>query len=524
MTREAGPDALTRACEAAPPFALALDFGTSSVRASLFDSRGRELNETRARIERDFRTGREGGAEMDADAAFVEAVSVIDATISRAPREILTRIEAFAFACFWHSLVGVDAEGRAATPVYLWADTRAASESARLKKYFDEREAHARTGCRFHPSYWPAKLLWIKNENSLAWRNVARWLSFGEYVCLRLCDDATASVSMASGTGLFNQALCAWDDALIEGLGLRIERLPALARDGQTFSLNDEYSSRWPALRGAKVFPAVGDGAANSIGAGCSTAESVALMIGTSGAMRVVSEGEPGLSPDASLWRYRVDRRRTVTGGALSDGGGLYEWMKASLRLDVPNVSLSNARDEDSNVSDESLEDALAALAPDAHGLTVLPFWAGERSVGWRESAQGAILGLNMHTRPVEVVRAALESVAYRFALIAEALLPHASKDAEIRATGGALVASRLWAQIIADALARPLRLSQVSEATSRGAVLLALEALGGIKDVSDPPAPRGEEIEPDMSRHAAYRRGLQRQRKFYDLLANADS
>ena len=164
------------------------------------------------------------------------------------------------------------------------------------------------------------------------------------------------------------------------------------------------------------------------------------------------------------------------------------------------------------------LEEEVARLEPDAHGLTILPFWSGERSTGWHARARGAVLGLGAHTRPAEIVRAAQESVAYRLALVSDALLLHAP-GAGLRASGGALLRSPAWARIIADVLGRPITLSPVAEASSRGAVLLALEALGKIKDVADVAAPPGETIEHDPKRHAVYRRARARQQKFYDLL-----
>ena len=166
------------------------------------------------------------------------------------------------------------------------------------------------------------------------------------------------------------------------------------------------------------------------------------------------------------------------------------------------------------------LEAEIASLEPDAHGLTVLPFWSGERSTGWHARARGAVLGLSAHTRPAEIVRAAQESVAYRLALICDALQEHAP-GAELRASGGALRRSPAWARIIADVLGRPLTLSPVGEASSRGAVLLALEALGKIKDVADVAAPAGETIEHEARRHAVYKSARERQQKFYDLLIN---
>lgn len=509
----------TPAGGAEPPFVLALDIGTSSVRAAVYDARAREVSGTGSRLARGFCTTADGGAEADAEESIAAVARVVDEALARSPREISSRVSSLAVACFWHSLVGVSREGRAVTPVYGWADTRAARQAARLRREFDERETHARTGCRFHPSYWPAKLLWLREERPPLWREAARWLSFGELLAERLCgaDAARASVSMASGTGLFDQRALAWDAPLVAALGLHPAQLPPVARRGETLALAQEFAGRWPALRGARVSPAVADGAANNVGEGCTSRASVALMLGTSGAMRVAYEGEPPAILDRGLWCYRVDERRVCVGGALSDGGGLYAWLKETLA--VTREEEGGAACE-AGAADEELERAVASAAPDAHGLTVLPFWSGERSTGWHPSAAGAILGLRTHTRPFEIVRAALEAVAYRFALLADALEAHAPRAA-VRASGGALRASRAWTQILADVLDRPVRPSRVGEASSRGAVLLALEATGAIKSLAGLDAPAGAAVAPDPARHVVYRRGLERQQQLYDLLVD---
>jgi len=338
---------------------------------------------------------------------------------------------------------------------------------------------------------------------------VALWVSPGEFLTLKFCGEVAASVSMASGTGLLDQRRCVWDEAMLDIAGLSESQLPPLAAAGWTFRLTDDYARRWPPLRDARWFPVIGDGAANNVGADCVDQSAAALMIGTSGAMRVAWAGEPPAALPAGLWCYRVDHRRVVVGGALSDGGGLYDWLSDSLKL---------------GADTEANEAALSALEPDAHGLTVLPFWAGERSTGWSAEARGAILGLTTNTRPIEIVRAAMEAIAYRFALIAESLLPFAP-GAEIRASGGALTASPTWTQILADVLGRPLKLAPAREASSRGAVLLALEALDVIEDIAKLPARAPDQIfTPDAARHALYLDGLARQQRAYDALVREPS
>jgi gluconokinase len=385
--------------------------------------------------------------------------------------------------------MGVDAHGAPTTALLTWADKRAVEQAKKLRAEFDEREIHARTGCRLHPSYWPAKLRWLKAEHPKQFEATHQWLGFGEYLCLRLfgetASDSTpfASVSMASATGLFDQHTCEWDPELIRAIRVPLETLPPISTDETRI--------------------VVGDGAANNIGGSCTTKETIALMIGTSGAMRVVYNGDPPANLPPSLWSYRVSRERIVVGGALSDGGGLLQWLIQSL----------NAGDNTA-----ALQQQLAALEPDAHGLSILPFWSGERSTGWNAEARGGIFGLRQQTTTLEILRAALEAIAYRFALIAHAL-DQIAPGATVIATGNALRSSPLWLQIIADVLGRPVMLGGSPEASMRGAALLALEAVGKIGNLEAVPVTIDEVFEPDMHRHARYREGLARQQDLYERL-----
>ena len=443
---------------------LSIDVGTSGFRGALFDEAGNQTQGVVRERVGDF-------AEVNPDLLVEEVLTTV--------HDLLAQAETIAISTFWHSLMGVDANGRPTTPLLTWADTRAVREANELRVEFDESEVHSRTGCRFHPSYWPAKLRWLKREQPERFRATRQWLGFAEYLCLRLFGESAMSVSMASATGLFNQRTCAWDREFIREIGVPEETLPAISSD--------------------RTRIVVGDGAANNIGGGCSTKDRIALMVGTSGAMRVVYTGEPPSKLPSSLWSYRVSEQRVVVGGALSDGGGLVQWL-------VQTLNTGNWQQE------------LAALEPDAHGLTILPFWSGERSTGWSTEARGGIFGLRQQTTTVEIMRAALESIAYRFALIAEAL-DEIAPNATVIATGNALRSSPVWLQIMADVLGRPVMLGGSPEASIRGAALLALEAVGTIGSIEEVSLSGNTGVEPDMQRHARYREGLARQEDLYARL-----
>ncbi|HKY42073.1 MAG TPA: FGGY-family carbohydrate kinase, partial [Pyrinomonadaceae bacterium] len=194
-------------------------------------------------------------------------------------------------------------------------------------------------------------------------------------------------------------------------------------------------------------------------------------------------------------------------GGALSNGGGLVKWLSESLNVDN-NAAL--------------LQSQLAALEADAHGLTILPFWSGERSPGWTADARGTIVGLRQQTTPLEIMRATLESIAYRFALIARAL-DQIAPGARIFASGNALRSSPVWLQIIADVLGRPLMFGGTAEASIRGAALLALEAVGKIASIEEDSIAVEQVFEPDMTRHARYQQAIARQEELYERILAAD-
>jgi len=403
--------------------------------------------------------------------------------------------EAVATSTMWHGLLGLGEDGRPVTPVYSYADARAADAAAALRDELDEEAVHARTGCRLHSSYWPAKLAWLRSTEPDRFARASAWVSPGEYVQRRLLGGAAASISMASGTGLLDLGRRAWDPEL----AARLEVAGALPRidDCPRAGLTAEWAERWPALRDVPWFPAWGDGACSNLGAGCDTAQRAALMVGTSGALRVLDRAEPP-TPPPSLWCYRVDAERILLGGSLSDGGSVVAWLRRLAQLPEP----------------AEAEAAIAAMAPDAHGLTILPLLSGERGPGWSDRAGATVHGLTTATTPLELLRAGLEAVALRFARL-YADLPG---EHTIVATGGGLAHSPAWTQIMADALGRPVVHSGVAEGSSRGAAVLALEAMGRTPG----PAPLGATFEPDPAATEAYRAAGERQQRLYQAVVTS--
>ncbi len=416
---------------------LALDVGSSSVRAQRFDRHG------------------------EADGKLRQEEYDDPAEVAATVRHVLADDEPDATSCFAHSLVAVDASWNALTPILGWRDTRSAGAAEWLAQRLDAQEVHARTGAFLHTSFWPAKLAWLAETEPEIFRRAAWFVSFADYLRGR----PETSLSLASSSGLLDLTTHDWDEELLTTLGIDRERLAQIAD-----------------------VPVWIDAACSNVGAGCTSRDRAALMVGTSGALRLLYESERP-QPKPGLFLYAVDERRVVEGGALSDGGNLHDWLE------------------------QTLADASGSLAerdPRDHGLVFLPFLGGERSTGWNPHARGTIHGLTFATTPLDLRQAAYEGVAFRFAAIAD-LLPDVR---DVVATGAALLHDRDWIQIMADALARPVTVSAVPEASLRGAAVLALERLG--HEVGE--APIAEVVEPRADRAEAYRAAREAHQRLYEL------
>jgi len=487
-------------------YIVSLDVGTSSVRTLLFDHRAVQQTAFGKQLSYRVSTTPDGGVEIDAE-ELARLLGECLTALHTQMRSAGLRASAVAFCTFWHSFLGVDEQGQPTTPILHLLDTRSTSYVDKLAERLDRAESHARTGTVFHTSYWPARLLWLADQHPEAIARTRHWWSFGEFFYHRLFGRAAASTSMQSGTGIWNPNRNDYDEAMLEVLPIRREQLPDPATmDEPSTGLREEWRQQWPDFDGIPWFPALGDGACNNIGSGCVTPDRVSLMVGTTGAMRAVLE-QPTVEIPPGLWCYRVDRRRLVLGGALSNGGEVFAWMRRTLQLP----------------DDAALEAELSEMTPGAHQLTLLPLFAGERSTGWRADARAAIAGMSLHTRPVEIVRAALESVSLRFRQIYELISDRIGEPREVIASGAALLKSPAWAQMMADALGRPVVSCQEPEATSRGAALLALERIGAIGHIKDLPPVTDVAYEPRIEHFAEYTAMLARQRKLYRKLFQED-
>jgi gluconokinase len=481
---------------------LVLDIGSSSVRAWFFDAEGRAADAgPRARHSYLWRTEPVGAMECDADALLAGVVSVLDGAVETA-RASGYRIAAIGIAAFWHSILGVDEDGRPLTPVYGWGDTRGTEEAIRLGGEVDEGELHSRTGCFLRPNYPTVRLAWLRATDPAAFAAVARWISFPEFVDAELLGERRVSYSVASGSGFLDINRLDWDAEALSMAGVRAAQLSPLVDTGAAArGVRSDLAARWPELAGVPWYPAIGDGAAANLGSDALGKDRVGLTIGTSAAVRLLWEPDGPVRVPRDLWCYRLDASRCVAGAALSNGGNAVAFLRDFLHLP------------------DDWEARVGEMEPDSHGLTILPFLLGERGPGWREETRSVVLGATASTLPEELMRAWLEAIAYRIGRVEDELQRSLHCEGDVLATGGALDASPVWAQILADVMNRGVALVAAREATARGAALVVLERIGWRARLREEEPEVSARFLPDPARHERYRAGAVRQQALLEAL-----
>lgn len=492
---------------------LAVDLGSSSVRASAYLLDGTSVEEST-----EFRnTEQSVDGTFDPQVLTEQTEQVVSGCLARV-RQLTgsANFIAVAWTSFAMSWLGVDSTGIPVTPVYTYSDACSGPYADSLRQELLHQgsleETWQRTGTPIHTAYAPAQLLRLAAEQADLVRQVACWQTLAASILARWRGQFSSPVSNSEvgWTGMLNRHSLTWDETLVARSNIDSEQLPAvLDYTKMAVGLAEPWASKWPELAHTPFFLAVGDGVGANLGSGCSDSSRIALTIGTTGAMRVVLPNDSqrtehatagaGLQPTpAGLWSYPIDSSRWLVGGSLTDGGSLFSWLHETLAVEDTGALLV----------------AAAAIPPDAHGLTVLPFLRGERAPGWATEAALTISGISPATTAAHFVRAAFEAVALRFRLIYDRLSPLLPPGTEIVASGGALQENSLWRQILADVLQAPVHLIDVDEATSRGAAILALQALG-LPLPPDPPTVHT--AFPDRKAGAIYARALSRQQELYD-------
>ncbi|MCS7099187.1 MAG: FGGY family carbohydrate kinase [Sulfolobales archaeon] len=438
---------------------VAVDVGTSSIKTALADARGYVVKEIATPIE--LTTPEAGAAEHDLE----RIARLVAESIRRIVSGFEDRVEALSFSNYLHgvSLLGEDC--RAITGVLTHLDTRAGSVQASLDEL--GRVLYERTGCPPLFVYPLAKLLWFRSRELL---RRARGVSFvKDYVIYRLAGLRVIDFGTASGTGMLNIRRLRWDDLSLELAGLSEEKLPELSEGARVI---DYVSIPELGLRRVAIVPGSFDGALQNIGYGVYGSRAV-LNLGSTAVVRVLKrEVVLDRDPRMRFFCYYAADGYTAVGAASNNGMTALEWIRQNL---LGGASWSEVMSE------------VEKASPCGGGVYVLPFLAGERFPFRDPYLRLTIAGLGIQHSRSSIARASFEGVSFILKAILDALSENGVPVSELHC-GGSGCSLKGFVEVVSSVLGRPVviyseKLARL--ASSLGAVLVAMRALGHVSDLS---------------------------------------
>lgn len=442
---------------------LAIDQGTTSTRAMLFDTSIRVVSVAQRPLTQHFPYP--GWVEHDPDEICEHAVDTARAALERAG-VTAAEVAAIGIANQRETLVLWDrATGKPVHPAIVWQDRRTAAICDQLKSEGVEPLVSDRTGLLLDPYFSGTKLAWILQrfpelraraaDGELCCGTVDSWLVWKLTGGRVHATDATN----ASRTMLWNIHSGDWDPDLLALLDIPASVLPEVLDCGA------EYGTTVPELLGGPIpiLGVAGDQQAAAMGNACLEPGMLKATYGT-GCFALLNTGEaPVRSGNRLLTTVAFrngDRTTYALEGSIFIAGAAVQWLRDGLGI----------------IESAEQSGVLAAQADLAQRIYMVPAFTGLGAPHWDARARGAILGLTRDTGPAEIARAALESVAFQTLDLLEAMRRDWSAGAgeTILRVDGGMTASDVTMQLLADIIAAPVDRPRIAETTALGAAWLA--------------------------------------------------
>jgi len=459
-----------------PKYVLAIDQGTTSTRAMIFDRSGSPIATGQLEHEQIF--PRAGWVEHDPKEIWDNTREAIGQALAKAN---VTRHEIAAVGITNQretTVVWDRSTGKAVYNAIVWQDTRTQSIVDRVADG-DPGRLRAKTGLPLATYFSATKIAWIlENVEGVRERAEAGELAFGttdSWVLWNLTGGTKGGVHVtdvtnASRTLLMDLQTLQWDDELLETFGIPASMLPEIRSSSEVYGTAETKNL----LREVPVAGILGDQQAATFGQAAFEVGESKNTYGT-GNFLIVNTGEEVVHSTNGLittvaYRLGEDAPRYALEGSIAVTGSLVQWLRDNLGIiqSAPEV------------------EKLAASVPDNGGVYFVPAFSGLFAPHWRPDARGAILGLTRFANRGHIARAALEAVAYQTREVLDAVNADAGVDlAELKVDGG-MVANDELMQFQADILGVPVIRPVVAETTALGAAYAAGLAVGFWKDLDE--------------------------------------
>eukprot|EP00435_Cladocopium_sp_Y103_P056992 s280_g19.t1 len=455
----------------APSYVLAIDQGTTSTRAILFDKDG----QVKAIEQQEFPQyyPQPGWTEHDPKEILQSAISCSESAMKKAGAK-KDDIAGIGITNQRETTVAWDkVTGEPLCRAIVWLDLRTAETAAQLSQHGGRDRFRAKTGLPISTYFSAVKMRWMldnvpdvkkaADEERCCFGTIESWLIY------KLCRGAAENVhvtdvSNASRYMLMNINTCKWDETVCREVGISTVCLPSIKSNSEVYG----HVKSVPSLDGLPISGAVGDQHAALLGHACLDVGSSKNTYGT-GCFMLLNTGTEAVPSKHGLLTtigYKLGPEEKTTyalEGSVACAGRVVQWLRDNMGI------ISSSKDVE----------ILANKVEDTGGLTLVPAFSGLFAPHWREDARAVAVGMTLYTSKEHMCRAALESTAFQAVDIMEAMKNDTGlRLVDMRVDGGMTV-NNLLMQIQADALGLPVLRSKMAEATALGAALAAGLSVG---------------------------------------------
>lgn len=445
---------------------MGVDIGTSSTKAVLFNEQGEVIH--REAIHYNLVTDETGKAEESPTEIFEAVITSIRHVMSKINKADLRGIS---FSSAMHSLIAAKSNGELLTECITWADGRSSEALENVKRDNYLFQLYEATGTPIHPMSPFAKICWLKETEPELFNCTEKFIDIKAYILYRFFGVWVMDESLASGTGLYNILEHDWEFEAMEIVKLTPDFFPKVVPETyQLRGMKAKYVEFMGIPDDVPLIVGGSDGALANIGIQATGRNDVTITVGTSGAVRKLTN-EFQVDSRGRTFCYGAGDGYFIAGGAVNNGGKVVEW----------GLEQFGSESEIANRDFASFIARIDEVNPGAAGLLFQPYLLGERAPFWTNDIRGGFVGLTINHTKAHFIRAILEGIAFNLAEVYEAV---SAPDDIIYVTGG-ISAHEPWCRLLADILNREIRVPHTIEGSSLGAAIIGMRSLGILKDLN---------------------------------------
>lgn len=428
---------------------LGIDYGTTSVKAALFD----ENLEQKSCFSQDYTLKVKDEIVEFEPLAYWD---ILKSIIEKVSKE--SKIDALAIDTQCETLILTDEDGNPVRDAIVWLDNRAVKEAEAIEEHFGQELVYQITGQPEVTATWPAcKLLWIKNNEPDVWQKTKKIFLLEDYLLYKLTGEFVTEKTLQSSSLYFDIKEGKWWKEILDFIGINEEKLPKLEKSGEHIG---DYN-------GIKVVTSAMDQIAGAIGAGVVEKGIVSEMTGTTMAIFVPTDNIPEYNESSIVpCHYNYDDGYCLLSWSPTAGMAL-KWFKNAFLADK---------------SFKELDEMAEKINIGSDGVVFLPYLCGSTMPKYNPDARGSFTGLTPEHTPAHFVRSIMESVA----CILKSNLDYLGVPVnEIRAMGGG-ASSKLWCTMKADITGKNLITLKNKETACLGSAILAGVGCGYFTSVKE--------------------------------------